>query len=348
MAVTYENFYNKIKGNKPNSHVNDLFLKNLFSQIKLLLKNINEFWKRLEGSKNIVEVNELESQISNLISEKRIFEKNHIGKKAVVWNFRSATDDLREARMFEVTADLPPWNIVEPIFKLVIVPMVYVFTSLICIPSTIIGIGQTSYNAVNRNIMNSKIENRILQINRLKADNLNIETDNLNIEPDIEQNIKTDNLNIEPDIEQNIKTCISDIISDIKTEIEKNIEEMYEDISKINLIDPTLENFKDRYNSFMNYIQHIYEIETAEQYTGEGFSITYFLQYETYINSISTTKYPRRIEPSIHNSVNGGAKKTRRRLNRSYNLLRKTKHNIKTKHNRIYRKRKTMRQTKKR
>ena len=118
LAVTYENFYNnynKTKGNKPNSN-NDLFLKNLFSQIELLLKNINEFWKRLEGSKNIVEVNELESQISNLKSEKQIFEKNHIGKKAAVWNFMSATDHLRMYRMFEVTADLPPWNIVEPIF----------------------------------------------------------------------------------------------------------------------------------------------------------------------------------------------------------------------------------------
>ena len=58
--------------------------------------------------------------------------------------------------------------------------------------------------------------------------------------------------------------------------------------------------------------------------------------------------WPKIIEKIIYHSVNGGAKKTRRRLNRSYNLLRKTKHNIKTKHNRIYRKRKTMRQTKKR
>ena len=350
LAVTYENFYNKIKGNKPNSHVNDLFLKNLFSQIKLLLKDINEFWKRLKGFKNIiVEVNELESQISNLKYEKQNFEKNHIGKKAAFRKFRSLTDHLHEARMFEVTADLPPWNIVEPIFKLVFIPMVYGFTSLKCIPSTIIGIGQTCFNVVNRNIINSKIENCKSQINRRKADNLNIETDNLNIEPEIEQNIETDNLNIEPEIEQNIKTCISDIISDIKTEIEKDIEEMYEDISEINFIDPTLQDFKDRYNSFMNYIQHIYKIETAEQYkSDEGFSITYFLQFETYINSISTTKSPRIIETSIHNSVNGGAKKTRRRLNRSYNLLRKTKHNIKTKHKRIYRKRKTMRQTKKR
>jgi hypothetical protein len=67
LTVTYKNFYNKIKGNKPNSDVNDLFLENLFSKIEVLLTDINEFWKRLKGFKNIiVEVNELESQISNL------------------------------------------------------------------------------------------------------------------------------------------------------------------------------------------------------------------------------------------------------------------------------------------
>ena len=255
--------------------------------------------------------------------------KNHIGKKAAVRKFRSLTDDLQEARMFEVTADLPPWNIVEPIFKLVFIPMVYGFTSLKCIPSTINGIGHTSYNAVIRNIINSKIENRKSQINRLIADNLNIE----------------------PEIEQNIKTCISDIISDIKTEIEKNIDEMIDDIDEINFIHPTLQDFKDRYNSFMNYIHDIYEIETFDQdKLDEGFSIIYveYAEYQDYADIISTTKSPKIIEKIIYHSVNGGAKKTRRRLNRSYNLLRKTKHNIKTKHNRIYRKRKTMRQTKKR
>jgi hypothetical protein len=311
LTVTYKNFYNKIKGNndpapgippepqkkasniseisltstappippnppipdKPNSHFNDLFLKKLCLDIIILLKNINNFWERLKGFKNIiVEVNELESEISNLKYEKQNFEKNHFGKKNMDFNFRSATYDLNQYGMFELTADSPPFNIIEAIFKIVIIPMYYGITSLKCIPPTTFGIFHTGYNAVNRNIFEFKISKNKNKINKLKTDNLNIETDN-----------------------RDIATCISDIETEIKKNIKNDIYEMNKDIHKINFMNPTLQNFKDRYNDFMNYIHDIYKIKPFDQDNLDQdylFSIIYveYEKYHDYTDIISTTK----------------------------------------------------------
>jgi hypothetical protein len=258
---------------KPNSHFNDLFLKKLCLDIIILLKNINNFWERLKGFKNIiVEVNELESEISNLKYEKQNFEKNHFGKKNMDFNFRSATYDLNQYGMFELTADSPPFNIIEAIFKIVIIPMYYGITSLKCIPPTTFGIFHTGYNAVNRNIFEFKISKNKNKINKLKTDNLNIETDN-----------------------RDIATCISDIKTEIEKNIEDDIDKMNEDINKINFINPTLQDFKDRYNDFMNYIHDIYKIKPFDQDNLDQdylFSIIYveYEKYHDYTDIISTTK----------------------------------------------------------
>jgi hypothetical protein len=288
--------------------------------------------------------------------------------------------------MFELIADGPPFNIIEVIFKAVCIPMYYGITSLKCIPSTTIGIGHTGYNVVKRNTLKLKISNKRNQIEKLKADNLNIKTDNPNIEPD----------------NSDIETCISDIKTEIEKNIEDDIHEMIDDINKINFIDPTLQDFKDRYNDFMNYIHDIYKIKPVDQdelNQYNGFSIIY-VEYEDYqdpsamptlesnitdqdpsamptlesnitdqdpsamptlesnitdqddIDIIFTTKAPTIIEKIIlYSYVDGGAKnKKRTTIKSGHTLLRKTKHMNRNKiyRNKIYRNTKRIRQTKKR
>ena len=368
LTVTYKNFYNVTKYNNSdvtkdnNSDVTDLFFKKLFLKIIILLKNINNFWERIK-------LNDLKSEINDLTSKKKKL-KNHIGKKKIDFNFRSATYELDQYEMFKVTADGPPFNIIEAIFKMVIIPMYYGITSLKCIPSTTYGIGRTFVNVVKRNKIKSEISNIKNKINKLETHPY-IETDNRDIE--------TDNIDIETD-NRDIATCISDIETEIKKNIKNDIYEMNKDINKINFMNPTLQNFKDRYNDFMNYIYDIYKLKPFDQdelNQYNGFSIIY-VEYEKYHDDtdiISTTeedlqklkrdelvimykgifslpdaitKVPKIIEKIIYPRDSGGAKnKKRTTIKSGHTLLRKTKHTNRNKiyRNKIYRNTKRIRQT---
>jgi hypothetical protein len=358
-----------------NSDVTDLFFKKLFLKIIILLKNINNFWERIKLNDLKSEINDLKSEINDLTSKKKKL-KNHIGKKNIDFNFRSATYELDQYEMFEVTADGPPFNIIEAIFKIVIIPMYYGITSLKCIPSTTYGIGRTFVNVVKRNKIKSEISNIKNKINKLETHPY-IETDNRDIE--------TDNIDIETD-NRDIATCISDIETEIKKNIKNDIYEMNKDINKINFMNPTLQNFKDRYNDFMNYIYDIYKLKPFDQdelNQYNGFSIIY-VEYEKYHDDtdiistteedlqklkrdelvimykgifslpdaiINETKVPKIIEKIIYPRDSGGAKnKKRTTIKSGHTLLRKTKHTNRNKiyRNKIYRNTKRIRQTKKR
>jgi len=265
LTVTYKNFYNKIKNNNHNSDATDKFLNYLFSDIIILLEKINNFWER------IIKINDLKTKINYLKYEKQFFEKNHIGQKNAREIVDSATNELSDYGVFKlITADGPPFNIIEPILKIVIIPIYYSLTLLKCIPSTTFGIFHTGYNAVNRNIIKFKISKKKNEIKKLETDNLDI------------------------------ATCISNIETNNEENIKNYFDKMNEDINKINFINPTLQNFKDRYNDFMNYIHDIYKIKPfkIKPFDKDNldqdylFSIIYveYEKYHYYTDIISTTE----------------------------------------------------------